>query len=115
MNKFPCVFLGKIKLAFKQLPSVLRSVRLVWQKAPTWTLLNGWLAGLYEDILFLTNLYQFLDLTPNRFSTVQMADRIYVLDQGRIVESGTHPALLAQAGRYAHLYQTQAHHYQEKS
>ncbi len=52
-------------------------------------------------------------LISHRFSTVQMADKIYVLERGRIVESGTHAALLAQAGRYAHLYHTQAHYYQE--
>jgi ATP-binding cassette subfamily B protein len=53
-------------------------------------------------------------LISHRFSTVQMADRIYVLDQGRIVETGTHTALLSQAGLYAQLYQTQAQHYQEQ-
>ncbi len=53
-------------------------------------------------------------LISHRFSTVQMADRIYVLDQGRIVESGTHTALVSQAGLYAQLYQTQAQHYQEQ-
>ena len=53
-------------------------------------------------------------LISHRFSTVQMADRIYVLEQGRIVEHGTHAALLAQNGRYAHLYRTQAQYYQEQ-
>lgn len=52
-------------------------------------------------------------LISHRFSTVQMADCIYVLDQGRIVEHGSHAALLAQNGQYAHLYRTQAQHYQE--
>ncbi|WP_375503261.1 ABC transporter ATP-binding protein [uncultured Jatrophihabitans sp.] len=39
----------------------------------------------------------------HRLSTVRNADQIAVLDQGRIVESGTHDSLLADAGRYATL------------
>ncbi len=51
-------------------------------------------------------------LISHRFSTVQMADRIYVLDQGRIIEEGSHADLLRLNGRYAHLFRTQAEHYQ---
>jgi ATP-binding cassette subfamily B protein len=43
----------------------------------------------------------------HRLSTILAADKILVLDQGRVVEAGTHAALLAQGGLYAHLYETQ--------
>jgi ATP-binding cassette subfamily B protein len=47
-------------------------------------------------------------LISHRFSTVQMADYIHVLDQGRVVERGTHRELLEQNGLYARLYLAQA-------
>jgi ABC-type multidrug transport system fused ATPase/permease subunit len=40
-------------------------------------------------------------------STIVDADRILVVDAGRIVESGTHAELLARNGAYAELYRTQ--------
>ena len=43
----------------------------------------------------------------HRLSTVEQADRIIVLDAGRIVESGTHQQLLARAGLYAQLHRLQ--------
>jgi len=47
-------------------------------------------------------------LVSHRFSTVRMADFIVVLDGARVVESGSHDALLARGGTYAELYRIQA-------
>jgi len=51
-------------------------------------------------------------LISHRFSTVRSADRIYVLNEGYVVESGTHEELLAVGGTYAELFTLQASPYQ---
>ncbi len=52
-------------------------------------------------------------LITHRLATVKDADRIYVLDGGRIIESGTHHELMAHAGAYRSLYELQATAYRE--
>jgi ATP-binding cassette, subfamily B, bacterial len=50
-------------------------------------------------------------LISHRFSTVRMADRIVVLEGGRLVEEGTHAQLIALGGRYASMFEMQAASY----
>ncbi|WP_405940067.1 ABC transporter ATP-binding protein/permease [Streptomyces sp. NBC_00726] len=51
-------------------------------------------------------------LISHRFSSIRHADRIVVLEHGRVVEDGTHQSLLDQGGRYAGLYHLQARRFQ---
>jgi ATP-binding cassette subfamily B protein len=50
-------------------------------------------------------------IISHRFSTVRMADRIAVLEGGKVTELGSHEALLARGGRYARLFTLQAQGY----
>ncbi len=50
-------------------------------------------------------------LISHRFSTVRLADTIIVLHDGKVVESGTHQALLGHGGMYATLFNLQARGY----
>jgi ABC-type multidrug transport system fused ATPase/permease subunit len=64
-------------------------------------------ASLFEDFLDLTRGLTTI-LISHRFSTVRHADRIVVLDGGRVVEDGSHDELLAAGGHYAGMFQLQA-------
>ncbi|WP_405008954.1 ATP-binding cassette domain-containing protein [Kitasatospora sp. NBC_01539] len=65
---------------------------------------------------------RFLDTTrgvtsviiAHRFSSVRRADRIVVLADGRVAESGTHDELMALDGRYAELFRIQAERFTEQ-
>jgi ATP-binding cassette subfamily B protein len=62
---------------------------------------------------------RFLDITTgltsivisHRFSTVRRADRIVVIEGGRVIEDGDHASLLAAGGRYARMFELQAARY----
>lgn len=53
-------------------------------------------------------------LITHRFSTVKNADKILMLEHGRIIEQGSHRDLMKQGGKYAELYDMQAKRYQEE-
>jgi ATP-binding cassette subfamily B protein len=53
-------------------------------------------------------------LVSHRFATVRHADRIVVLEHGRIIEDGDHDALIAIGGRYAELFEAQAAAFREE-
>lgn len=67
-------------------------------------------AELFERFLALAR-DRMAILISHRLSTVKKVDRIYVLEQGQIVESGTHEDLVKNQGEYAKLYETQAQYY----
>jgi len=68
-------------------------------------------AEIFQRLADLTD-QQMAILISHRFSTVRMADHIAVLDKGALVEQGTHESLMADDGRYAHLFTLQAKGYQ---
>ena len=53
-------------------------------------------------------------LISHRFSTVRHADRICVIDGGRVVEFGSHDELMAAKGRYQHMFDLQAQRFEEE-
>jgi ATP-binding cassette subfamily B protein len=64
-------------------------------------------AQVYERFLELTRGATTL-MISHRFSTVRRADRIVVVEGGRVVEDGSHDELIAASGRYATMYWLQA-------
>jgi ABC-type multidrug transport system fused ATPase/permease subunit len=64
-------------------------------------------AEIFDRILTATRQVTTI-LISHRFSTVRQADRICVLEHGRVVELGTHDELMARAGRYRTMFDLQA-------
>jgi ATP-binding cassette subfamily B protein len=85
----------------------LRDAQLVILDEPTASLDARAEFAVYERFAELTR-DKMAVLISHRFSTVRMADRILVLDSGRIVEQGAHAELVALGGRYAELFALQA-------
>jgi ATP-binding cassette, subfamily B, bacterial len=69
-------------------------------------------AALYDSFLDMTAGLTTI-VVSHRFSTVRRADRIVVLEDGRIVESGSHDELVALNGRYARMFDLQARYFSE--
>ncbi len=67
-------------------------------------------AQIFEQFREITQ-DQMAIVISHRFSTVRMADDIIVLDHGRIIEHGSHEALIAAQNRYAQLFEIQARGY----
>jgi ABC-type multidrug transport system fused ATPase/permease subunit len=64
-------------------------------------------AEIFDRILAATRQVTTI-LISHRFSTVRHADRICVLEHGRVIELGTHDELMAQGGRYHTMFNLQA-------
>ena len=70
-----------------------------------------------ENELYL----QYRDMTQDRtslfishrFASTRFCDRIVLMEQGRVLEEGTHEQLMEQDGRYAELFNVQSRYYQE--
>jgi ATP-binding cassette, subfamily B, bacterial len=77
---------------------------------PTAAMDAGAEATVYEHFRTLTKGKSAI-LISHRFSTVRMADQIVVLQEGRIIERGSHEALIASNGHYAQLFRLQARGY----
>ena len=69
-------------------------------------------AEIYDRFLELTRGLTTI-VVSHRFSTVRRADRIVVIEHGRLLEDGDHDALMALDGRYAHMYRLQAARFQD--
>jgi ATP-binding cassette, subfamily B, bacterial len=88
----------------------LRQAQLIILDEPT-----SWMDARAEYEVFKAFRKMFQDhmvlLISHRFSTVRLADCIYVLEGGKIIEGGTHADLIHQGGKYAQLFEMQAKSY----
>ncbi|MFE0460213.1 ATP-binding cassette domain-containing protein [Kitasatospora sp. NPDC058965] len=62
----------------------------------------------FNRVVELADQGRIVILVTHRIASVRKADRVYVMDSGKVVESGTHDTLLSLGGRYAHLHRLQA-------
>jgi ATP-binding cassette, subfamily B, bacterial len=96
----------RIALA-RALCAVRRGARVVLLDEPTAQLDIRGEAEIFERVLAATRQATTI-LISHRFSTVRQADRICVLERGKVVELGTHAELMAAAGRYRTMFDLQA-------
>ena len=95
----------RIALA-RGLLAVEAGARLLILDEPTASLDVRAEAAFYEQFLAITKAITTIVIS-HRFATVRQADRICVLDEGRITETGTHAELVDAGGRYAELFAVQ--------
>ncbi|HEX5067240.1 MAG TPA: ABC transporter ATP-binding protein [Myxococcota bacterium] len=91
----------------RALCAVAQGAGLVLLDEPTAQLDVRGEAEIFDRILAATR-HATTILVSHRFSTVRHADRICVLEQGRVVELGSHDELMAQGGRYRTMFELQA-------
>jgi ATP-binding cassette, subfamily B, bacterial len=101
----------RIALA-RALCAVRMGARLVILDEPTAQLDVRGEAEIFERILAATRHCTTI-LISHRFSTVRLADRICVLERGKVVELGTHDELMARRGRYRTMFDLQAQRFGE--
>ena len=82
----------------------LRDAQLIVLDEPTSALDANAEAEIFEKFYALAA-HRAAVVVSHRLSTVKMADRIYVLSQGRIIEAGTHDELIEDDATYAKLFQ----------
>jgi ATP-binding cassette subfamily B protein len=88
----------------------IREAQVLILDEPTAALDAAAEAEVFDNFAELTRDHMAI-LISHRFSTVRMADRIVVLEAGRIKEAGTHDQLIAARGQYARLFELQAANY----
>jgi ABC-type multidrug transport system fused ATPase/permease subunit len=91
----------------RALCSVMMGASVVLLDEPTAQLDVRGEAEIFERLLRVTRQCTTI-LISHRFSTVRLADRICVLEQGQVVELGTHDELMARGGRYRTMFDLQA-------
>ena len=85
--------------------------RLVLLDEPTAQLDVRGEAAVFDRVLAATRDVTTI-LISHRFSTVRHADRICVLEHGRVVEQGSHDELMARGGRYQTMFELQARRFE---
>jgi ATP-binding cassette subfamily B protein len=98
----------------RALCAVRRGAGLVLLDEPTAQLDVRGEAEIFDRLLAATRHCTTI-LISHRFSTVRHADRICVLEQGKVVELGTHEELLAAGGRYRTMFELQASRFGEEN
>ncbi|HEY4314487.1 MAG TPA: ABC transporter ATP-binding protein [Actinomycetes bacterium] len=96
----------------RALAAVRQGARIVLLDEPTAALDVRGEAEIFDRILTETRDCTTI-LVSHRFSTVRKADRICVLEHGRVVELGTHDELMARGGRYRTMFDLQASRFTE--